>query len=186
MYQLIIKNGQVLDPATGFSQVCDVAVEEGRIAGLGDYSGAKARQILEAEGCLVTPGLIDHHCHLAPLSHIGLPAEAVCFASGVTTAVDAGSCGCDNFEKHLPFMESSRLRILAYLHVCSTGLDSLPAAMEDVDPAHFNREEIRRVLERNPARLLGLKLRTSAEIVKRQAMSPCRLRWRWPENWARR
>ncbi len=174
MVQLIIKNGRILDPASGMDRVADLAVEEGRIAGIGEYQETGAARILDAEGCLVTPGLIDHHCHLAPLSHIGLPAEAVCFASGVTTAVDAGSTGCGTFEKHIPFIEQSRLRVLVYLNVCSTGLNSLPKAMEDVEPAHFERDGIRRVLERHRDCLLGLKLRTSAEIVKEMGYEPLR------------
>ena len=174
MLQLVILNGTLTDPASGLDRVADLAVEDGRIAGIGDYHGAAATRTLDAAGCLVTPGLIDHHCHMAPLSHIGLPSESVCFASGVTTAVDAGSTGCDNFEKHLPFMEQSRLRMLAYLHVCSTGLASLPKAMEDVDLAHFDRDGIRRTLEKHRGRLLGLKLRTSKGVVKEAGYEPLR------------
>ena len=166
MYQLIIKNGIVLDPAQGLNRQIDIAVEGGRIAGLGDFSGAQATQVIDASGCTVVPGLIDHHCHIYPLAAIGLPAESVCFRSGVTTAVDAGSRGCDNFTEVVPFMRKSKLRVLAYLHVCSTGLASLPKATEDVDPAHFNEEKIREVLAEYPDLLLGLKLRTSRGIVK--------------------
>ena len=172
MFQLILRNGTVIDPASGRHEQTDVAVENGRIAGLGDYSGEKATEVIDVSDCTVTPGLIDHHCHLYPLAAIGLPAEAVCFASGVTTAVDAGSRGCRNFEEVVPFIRQSKLRIRAYLNVCSTGLASLPAKLEDVDPAHFEPEAVGETLEKYPDILLGLKLRTSRPIVGELGFEP--------------
>ena len=138
MYQLIIQNGRIIDPANGLDQIADVAVENGRVVGVGQFAGAQAQQTVDAAGCIVTPGLIDHHAHLYPLASIGIPAEAVCFASGVTTAVDAGSTGCSTFGEYEPFFGQNKLRVRAYLNVCSTGLASLPRQMEDVDPAHFD------------------------------------------------
>ena len=172
MYQLIIKNGRVLDPANSFDGVADVAVENGRIVGVGSFDGAATLQTVDASGCIVTPGLIDHHCHLYPMAAIGLPAEAVCFASGVTTAVDAGSTGCDTFGDYDAFLTTAKLRIRAYLNVCSIGLASLPHRMEDVAPAHFDEAAIRDTFDRYGDRLLGLKLRTSREIVGEMGYEP--------------
>lgn len=172
MYQLVIRNGTVMDPANSLSRIADVAVADGRIAGVGDFSGAEARQTIDATGCIVTPGLIDHHCHLYPLAGIGLPAEAMCFRSGVTTAVDAGSTGCDTFGKYVPFIRQSKLGVKAYLNVCSIGLDSLPKQMEDVDPAHFDEGAIRETFAEYRDILLGLKLRTSKEVVRELGYTP--------------
>lgn len=133
----------------------------------------QADNIIDAAGCYVTPGLIDHHCHLYPLAKIGLPAEAVCFASGVTTAVDAGSTGCATYAQHRPFIQASKLRIKAYLNVCTTGLSSLPT-LEDVDPAHWDEGAIKACFEQYGDELLGLKLRTSAPIVKELGYEPLR------------
>jgi len=172
MYQLIIQNGTAVDPANNLNKVVDIAVADGKIAGVGDFAGAEARQTIDASGCIVTPGLIDHHCHLYPLGSIGLPAEAQCFRSGVTTAVDAGSTGCETFAKNVPFIRQSKLNIKAYLNVCSIGLDSLPKKMEDVDPAHFDEGAIRETFEEYKGELLGLKLRTSREIVGEMGYTP--------------
>ena len=133
---LLIKNGHVLDPCNQINQVTDVLIDGGKIARVGPMR-EPVDNTINASGCYVTPGLIDHHCHLYSLAKIGLPAEAVCFASGVTTAVDAGSTGCATYSEHCSFVQSSRLRIKAYLNVCSTGLSSLPV-LEDVDPAHWD------------------------------------------------
>ena len=172
MYQLIIKNGTVMDPTNRINTVADVAVMDGRIAGVGSYAGEEARQVIDAAGCIVTPGLIDHHAHLYPLAGIGIPAEAVCFRSGVTTAVDAGSTGCANFSQYASFIRKSKLRIKAYLNICSTGLASLPQTMEDVDPAHYDEAAIRETFTQYQDLLVGLKLRTSREIVGQMGYQP--------------
>ena len=169
---LLIKNGHVLDPCNQINQVTDVLIDGGKIARVGPVR-EPVDNTINASGCYVTPGLIDHHCHLYPLAKIGLPAEAVCFASGVTTAVDAGSTGCATYSEHCSFVQSSRLRIKAYLNVCSTGLSSLPV-LEDVDPAHWDEGRISSCFEAYRNELLGLKLRTSAPIVRELGYEPLR------------
>lgn len=169
---LLLKNGHVLDPYNQIDQVADVLVEDGKIVQVGQVR-ERADNAIDASGCYVTPGLIDHHCHLYPLAKIGLPAEAVCFASGVTTAVDAGSAGCATYPEHRPFIQSSKLGIRAYLNVCSTGLSRLPV-LEDADPAHWDEGAIRACFDQYAGELLGLKLRTSAPIVKELGYAPLR------------
>ena len=173
MYQVIIRNGTVIDPANGIHQRADVAIADGKIAGVGNID-AEATMEVNAEGCIVTPGLIDHHAHLYPLAGIGIPAQAMCFASGVTTAVDAGSTGCATFSRYISYLEQEKLTIRAYLNVCSTGLDSLPAAMEDVRPETYNRDAIAQMFQEYGQYLLGLKLRTSKAVVKELGYEPLR------------
>jgi N-acyl-D-amino-acid deacylase len=61
-YDLIIRNGKVIDGSgiPGFHG--DVAVSGGRIAEIGKLSG-DARQVLNADGLVVAPGIIDNHTH---------------------------------------------------------------------------------------------------------------------------
>jgi len=55
----------VIDPASGLDQVCDVALDQGRIAAVGrGLPKGPADQVINVEGQLVTPGLIDPHVHL--------------------------------------------------------------------------------------------------------------------------
>lgn len=171
MYSLLIKNGMLVDGISPKRRKADIAVENGRIAAIGVCGDEEAVSIVDAGGCLVTPGLIDHHAHLYPMAPAGIPAEAVCFASGVTSAVDAGSTGCDSFERYRPFMEQSKLGIQAYLNVCSTGLASLPEP-ENLDPEAFDRSRIRELFEQYPGELLGLKIRISRSIVGGAGLKP--------------
>lgn len=182
MYSLLIRGGLVIDPETGTEERKDIAVCGDKIVKAETEISGSAVSEIDAGDCIVTPGLIDHHTHIYPMAKIGIPGEAVCFASGVTTAVDAGSTGCDTYEKHRPWMQGAKLGIRAYLNVCSTGLDSLPDHMEDVAPAHMNREGIKRIFDRYGSELLGLKLRTSRAIVGEQGLEPLKMAVRMGEE----
>ena len=61
-YDIIIRNGRVMDPETGFDEVCDLAVSGDTIAKIGKIEGAAAREI-DATGLIVAPGFIDLHAH---------------------------------------------------------------------------------------------------------------------------
>ena len=172
MRSIIIRNGIILDTEQEKVWKADIAVEGDRIVEVSAEINTTAVSEIDAAGCVVTPGLIDHHTHIYPLAKIGIPGAAACFASGVTTAVDAGSTGCDIYEKYRPWISIEKLGIRAYLNVCSNGLDNLPEAMEDVDPDHMNTEKIRDTFEKYGSELLGLKLRTSRNIVKELGWRP--------------
>lgn len=168
---LILKNGRVIDPMNGVDCVTDVVVDGHYIVKVGSVQAEANDNIIDATGCIVTPGLIDHHTHLYPFANIGLPAEAVCFASGVTTAVDAGSTGCATYAEKRPFLRHTKLGIKAYLNVCSTGLNSHPVP-EDVAPERFDEGAIRECFQAYSDELVGLKIRVSAPIVKELGFAP--------------
>ena len=58
-YDVIIRNGDVYDGSGGPAQHVDVAIKGDRVAGLGDYSKASAKTIVNASGLAVTPGFIN-------------------------------------------------------------------------------------------------------------------------------
>ncbi|MFH1618076.1 MAG: dihydroorotase [Candidatus Margulisiibacteriota bacterium] len=63
---LLIKKGKVVDPASRTEGIADILIEDGRIKSVapGQRAKVKQSQIIDAEGLLVLPGLIDMHCHL--------------------------------------------------------------------------------------------------------------------------
>src|SRR5438067_8217548 len=61
-YDLLIKNGRIIDGSGGPSYRGDVAVKDGKIVEIGKLSGPAARTI-DADGRVVAPGFIDNHCH---------------------------------------------------------------------------------------------------------------------------
>ncbi len=64
MAKLLIKNGRVIDPASGFDKVADVLLEDKAIAGVGENLDAPGAERFDASGMVVAPGFIDMHVHL--------------------------------------------------------------------------------------------------------------------------
>jgi dihydroorotase len=64
MPSLLIKNGRVIDPASGRDGAADVLIEDGRFRAVGKHLEAAGAEVLDAAGMAVTPGFIDMHVHL--------------------------------------------------------------------------------------------------------------------------
>src|SRR5574340_1119516 len=96
---LLIRGGEVIDPASGRHGVCDVAVEQGLIAAVApDLPVEEAAAVVDARGQYVTPGLIDLHTHCYwGATYWGIEADPVAARTGVTTWLDAGSSGAYSF-----------------------------------------------------------------------------------------
>lgn len=62
--RVLIKNGHVLDPATGVDGISDVLTEDQRIIGVKEHIEEQAGRVIDAKGCYVMPGFIDLHVHL--------------------------------------------------------------------------------------------------------------------------
>ncbi|SFU46149.1 N-acyl-D-glutamate deacylase [Methylobacterium sp. 174MFSha1.1] len=82
MHDLVLSGGRVVDPESGFDGIADVAVEGGRIAGIGRDLGP-ARRTLAVDGLVVAPGFIDLHAHGQCV-----PADRMQAFDGVTTALE--------------------------------------------------------------------------------------------------
>ena len=62
--KILIKNGRVLNPATGTDEMLDVLVEDGIVKKMEKQIREEAERIIDAKGCYVMPGFIDLHVHL--------------------------------------------------------------------------------------------------------------------------
>src|SRR2546430_14562378 len=94
-YDLLIRGGRVIDPSQKVSAERDVAIANGKIATVAaNIPADRAREVFDARGKLVTPGLINMHCHVYRYAiPISVDPDRVGFPAGVTTAIDAGSGG---------------------------------------------------------------------------------------------
>ena len=97
-YDILIKNGKVIDPRSNLSGICDVGIYAGRITPT-PPAEAKAETVVDATGCLVLPGLIDFHAHIAYKGGEFAINPDLMLSTGVTAMVDAGSCGYANYEQ---------------------------------------------------------------------------------------
>jgi len=171
-FDVLITGARVMDPANGIDKVCDIGIRSGRIAQVGELAGCMGGDVIDAAGCIVTPGLIDAHIHLWPLAHFGVRPESVCFPAGVTTAVDGGSTGCATFEAMRPALTGMGITAKALLHVCAGGLTAFRQRPEDIDPDHFDRANTLRLIQEYPNELKGLKIRMGRETGRELGLSP--------------
>ncbi|MEY2570727.1 MAG: N-acyl-D-amino-acid deacylase, partial [Acidimicrobiaceae bacterium] len=89
-YDLVIRNGVVVDGTGLPRRRADVAIADGKIAEIGFIEGTGAREI-DATGRVVAPGIVDPHTHYDPQLTFEPFGTSSCF-HGVTTVV-AGNCG---------------------------------------------------------------------------------------------
>ncbi len=88
-YDLVLTGGRVIDPQNDIDAVLDLGIKDGHITAVSEgISGEKAREIIDLEGDLVFPGVVDSHVHVGRGRGVGYRMTA---AVGVTTMVDFGS-----------------------------------------------------------------------------------------------
>jgi dihydroorotase len=170
MYDLIIRGGLLVDPSQGIHAHKSVAIHQGKVVQIGDNAdalpGRDAWQVIDASGRIVTPGLVDMHLHARPESvrqhpfnrdtfwSISLDPDRV-LGTGVTTAVDAGSYGVDNFSlAFLPMAETSRPGVLAFINPLPFGL----ADRAERGPGDADVSRLVDVYERNQDYIVGIKV----------------------------
>ena len=64
MSAILIRGGRVIDPSSGLDEQGDVLIEDGRVRAIGASLAAGGAEVVEAAGCIVTPGFVDLHAHL--------------------------------------------------------------------------------------------------------------------------
>ena len=90
-FDLVIRNGMVVDGTGLPRRRVDVGVRDGRIARLAHLDGCTADEVIDADGAIVAPGIIDAHTHYDPQITFDPYATVSCF-HGVTTVL-GGNCG---------------------------------------------------------------------------------------------
>src|SRR5437773_2131914 len=114
-YDLVIKNGVLIDGSGLPRHHADVAVRHGRIAAVGRIR-ERAREVMDADGLVVAPGFIDGHTHMDAQIFWDPLGTCSCW-HGVTTVV-MGNCGftlapCPESQKHLVVRNLERAEDIA-------------------------------------------------------------------------
>ena len=166
-YDLVIKNGTVIDPSQKICEQKDIAVAGGKIAAVENYiSDGNSHDVIEAEGLLVTPGLVDLHVHVWwGVAHLAIEADPACVYRGVTTAIDAGSSGSNTIAGfHRYVIDQAHTRVLAFLHISGMGqLDNNIGELEDIRWARV--EQAIEAAELHSDVIVGIKVRLTENIV---------------------
>jgi dihydroorotase len=163
-FELVLRNGRVVDPSQKIDRVTDVAFSDGKVAAIGDGLDAGGADMRDVAGRIVTPGLIDLHTHVYwGGTSLGIDAEMFARKSAVTTCVDTGSAGPGNFagfRKHV--IEPSAIRILPYLHVSFAGIYGFSSKVmvgEGHDIRLLAARDCLEVVEANRDLIVGIKVR---------------------------
>jgi dihydroorotase len=146
-YNIVIKGGHVIDPKNNINEPMDIAVKDGKIALVAkNIDETEGRQVVNAKGMYVTPGLIDIHVHVFHGNNMdqqymngpnSLPPDGFTFRVGVTTVVDAGCAGWRTFpEFKRQTIDASQTRVLAFLNIVGEGMRGGPFEQnqKDMDP----------------------------------------------------
>ncbi len=185
--EYIIKKGRLLDPRKGLDMVSDLAVSDGKIANIGQNSTYQSDRIIDAEGCLVVPGVIDIHAHIFENGvWNGMPADLAAIPLGVTAMVDAGSSGVSNYKALLRECESNHIRSKIMLNVSACGIIMPTQFSEPVDPKTWNVALFDEAFEKYGDRITGLKLRINRAVVKDLGLEPLKAAVRLSERYGKR
>ena len=154
-YDLLLKGGRVIDPANGIDDFVDLAVAGKYVSNVAkDIPINTARNVIDATGLLITPGLIDLHAHFYGLTGAILP-DAHCLSEGTTTAVDAGGAGhltFDHFDQTI--ISKSKTNIFALINIVGEGMVGLPE--QDLEGMDVDLTSAK--IAQRPDRIVGLKV----------------------------
>lgn len=144
---ILIKGGHLIDPKNEINSPMDVAIKDGKIFEVAkSIQSNRAKQVIDAKGLYVTPGLIDIHTHnFAGTEPDGgysngqnsVPPDGFTFRTGVTTVVDQGCAGWRNFRVFKEnIIDGSRTRVLAFINIVGAGMKGNPEEqnLNDMDP----------------------------------------------------
>jgi len=124
-FDLLLRGGRVIDPASGRDGVADVAVTDGRIVAVEpSLPAGAAKQVLDVAGKIITAGLIDTHAHVYQYvtGRFGLNADMVGVGSAVTTVVDQGGPSCMTIPGFRHFVANpARTRVLCFISAYLVG-----------------------------------------------------------------
>lgn len=145
MYDIVIKNGQIVDGSGKAAFYGDVAVKDGKIAKIASQIAEASKEEIDASGLQVTPGFIDNHCHSDRMVFTGSDSRNY-LEQGVTTQI-AGQCGTSP----APFSEE-------YFYKFKAGCDETELARRkevSATPASFMEEAMHTGFGTNKAFFIG-------------------------------
>ncbi|MEZ4944802.1 MAG: D-aminoacylase [Cyclobacteriaceae bacterium] len=95
-FDILIKNGKIVDGAGNSWYYGDVGIWNGKIYAIGQLPNAKAAKVIDAKGLIVAPGFIDVHAHIEG-DEWDVPTADNFIHDGVTSVV-TGNCGGSNVD----------------------------------------------------------------------------------------
>ena len=162
---VLIKNGLVIDPSRGVHEKGDVALKNGKVTAVPAGEEAEATQVVNADGCLVVPGLIDYHEHINfRCTDVGIPPDLATLPKGVTTVVDCGSSGPTNCLAFLDRLSQCVVKSRIYIHISPLGL-ATQQFYEPLVPEKWDWGKFEYAFDQGGERIRGIKMRVSKFLL---------------------
>lgn len=166
IYDFLLRNGHVIDPAGRRNSRMDIAIAGDRVARIGTSLPAhQAKTVVDLSAYYVTPGLIDLHAYVNSQAVLrdgdprtdwrNVNPDHNTLRHGVTTVVDGGSTGWRNFESFKTLViDRARVRVLAFLNIVGTGMIE---GNTRVDPADLGVDEAVDTARRHRGIVVGIR-----------------------------
>ena len=177
MYDLLLKGGTVIDPAQGKNEKLDVAVTGNVISRIApDIPAEEATNVIDVQGKVVAPGLIDVHAHVYQPRRNPNHPDAAGVWGGVTTIVDAGGGGAQNLEEFCDVTSQAQTKVYSFLSVFRDRNLPDDESLLDIDAivktAAANPDVVRGVkclVQPSTVQLMGIKHVEAATKAAREA-----------------
>jgi len=164
-YDLLLKGGEFIDPGSGRRGQFDVAFAADKVTAIGPgLDPGLAKQVESVADAMVVPGVIDMHAHAADGIGPCCNPDVIGVRSGVTTILDAGSCGVGSFRVLRFVTAANKTRVLAMLNLSSMGLIDMRAG-ELILRNLVDVEEVVEAAKSNPDLVVGFKGRLSTYVT---------------------
>lgn len=161
-YDLLIKNGTVVDPARGIHKKMDVGIYASRIADVFEPGSIPGKicghKVIDASGLYVVPGLVDGHAHVLPGLRFTYPIEEL-WKRGITACIDMGSQTSASFHRERHIIDEAPCVINACL-----GLSNMAEIQGEIPryamplEQEVNLEKIQELFEVHGDVLVGIKV----------------------------
>ncbi|CAM4110207.1 amidohydrolase/deacetylase family metallohydrolase [Paenibacillus alkaliterrae] len=151
----------------------DIVIENSKIAEVANAGSGQGKHILDYSGFYVSSGWIDLHVHAFPeFDPYGDEIDEIGVKQGVTTIVDAGSCGADRIADLVASRERSQTNVFAFLNISRIGLKRVDelSNLEWID-----KEKVVQVVNEYKEFIVGLKARISKSVVGESGIEPLRI-----------
>lgn len=151
----------------------DIVIEDGKIAEMTGAGQARGDQEWDASSLYVSSGWIDMHVHAFPeFDPYGDEIDEIGVKQGVTTIVDAGSCGADRIGDLVANGKASATNLLAFLNISRIGLKRVDELSE---LAWIDRDRVKEAISDYSDSIVGLKARISQSVVRENGVEPLRI-----------
>ncbi|SFL46992.1 dihydroorotase [Gracilibacillus orientalis] len=148
----------------------DFVIDDRKISEIIPAGSSRLANSKNFSDCYVSSGWIDLHVHaFEDLQPYGDNIDEIGIKQGVTTIVDAGSCGADQLVDLVNNSRISKTNVFAFLNVSRIGLTRID---ELSNMAWLDESKLMKVVEQYNDFIVGLKARISKSVVKEQALLP--------------